>query len=61
MGGCRGSGRVLESSRFCGGWRVGVGARGVMGKVGGGDLVQQECGPDWVEDDLVVGGSWMNM
>ena len=51
---------MLDSSRFRGGW---VGARGVMGKVGGGggDLVQQECGPDWVEDDLMVGGSWMNM
>ena len=34
----------------------GIGERGVMGKAGGGGLVQQKCGPNWVENNLVVGG-----
>ena len=46
---------MLHSSRFHGGW---VGARGVMGKV---NLVQQECGPNWVEDNLMAGGTSLEL
>ena len=30
----------------------------MRGKVGGGRFVHRECGPELVEDDLVVGVSW---